>query len=319
MPFAATRRHQIWSVDLRYIEEHGLGTGKPLYIISILDNYSRALLASLPSPRQDLTAYLVVLRAALLVHGAPETLVSDSGGIFLARQAQAIYRALGIEKREIARGQPWQNYVETHCNILRRMADHGFAQAADWGAFRAVHERFCGDYNAQAHFAHRARTDGRRSPARVLGFVHGTWCDPADLDRLFRGRARRRVDRHGFVRFRNWRFYGERGLRGAAAAVWICGATLTVEYDAETLAQYHVACAPDERHFRDVTAPRLFANRFPAPQPFLADLGTRDWRPTLRASAYRPPRRQPPGMPPQLALFATAAADAAATAGAVSG
>lgn len=44
------------------------------------------------------------MRAALLVHGAPETLVSDSGGICLARQAQAIYRALGIEKREIARG-----------------------------------------------------------------------------------------------------------------------------------------------------------------------------------------------------------------------
>ena len=128
MPFAATRRHQIWSVDLRYIEDHRLGTGKPLYVISILDNYSRALLASLPSPRQDLTAYLVVLRAALLAHGAPEVLVSDSGGIFLAKQAQALYRALGIEKREIARGQAWQNYVETHFNIMRRMADHGFAQ-----------------------------------------------------------------------------------------------------------------------------------------------------------------------------------------------
>lgn len=101
--------------------------------------------------------------------------------------------------------------------------------------------------------------------------------------------------------------------------MWVCGETLTVEHDAETLAQYHVACAPDERHFRDVTAPRLFANRFPAPQPSLADLGTRDWRPALRASAYRPQRRQPPGMPPQLALFATPDADAAATAGAVSG
>jgi putative transposase len=160
MPFAATRRHQIWSVDLRYIEEHGLETGKPLYVISILDNYSRALLASLPSPRQDLTAYLVVLRAALLAHGAPEALVSDSGSIFLAKQAQAIYHALGIEKRAIDRRQAWQNYVETHFNIVRRMADHGFAQATTWDEFRAVHERFCGDYNTQAHFAHRDRADG---------------------------------------------------------------------------------------------------------------------------------------------------------------
>lgn len=28
-PFAATRRHQIWSVDIRYIEDHGLDTTKP--------------------------------------------------------------------------------------------------------------------------------------------------------------------------------------------------------------------------------------------------------------------------------------------------
>ena len=32
---------------------------------------------------------------------------------------------------------------------------------------------------------------GRRSPAAVLGWVQGAWCDPADLDRLFRLRATR--------------------------------------------------------------------------------------------------------------------------------
>ncbi len=68
--------------------------------------------------------------------------------------------ALGIEKRAIDRRQAWQNYVETHFNIVRRMADHGFAQATTWDEFRAVHERFCGDYNTQAHFAHRDRADG---------------------------------------------------------------------------------------------------------------------------------------------------------------
>ena len=84
-PFAATRRHQIWSVDIRYIEDHRLETPKPVYVIAVLENYSRALLASLLSPRQDLTAYLVVLRDALQRFGAPELLVSDSGGVFLAK------------------------------------------------------------------------------------------------------------------------------------------------------------------------------------------------------------------------------------------
>lgn len=75
-PFAATRRHQIWSVDIRYIEDHRLETRKPVYVIALLENYSRAMLASLLSPRQDLTAYLVVLRDVLQRFGTPEILVS---------------------------------------------------------------------------------------------------------------------------------------------------------------------------------------------------------------------------------------------------
>ena len=110
MPFAAQRRHQYWSVDIRYLEDHQLGTGKPVYVISILENFSRALLASAVSPRQDLTAYLSVLRAAMETHGAPEVLVSDSGGVFKANHAKAIYAALGIAHRQIDRGQAWQNY-----------------------------------------------------------------------------------------------------------------------------------------------------------------------------------------------------------------
>jgi putative transposase len=77
MPFAAQRRHQFWSVDVRCLEDHQLGTGKPVYALSILENFSRAFLASAISPRQDLTAYLMVLRAAVETHGAPEALVSE--------------------------------------------------------------------------------------------------------------------------------------------------------------------------------------------------------------------------------------------------
>ncbi len=40
-PFAATRRHQVWSVDIRYIEDHGLATTKPVYVIAVLENFSR--------------------------------------------------------------------------------------------------------------------------------------------------------------------------------------------------------------------------------------------------------------------------------------
>ena len=173
-----------------------LGTGKPVYVISILENFSRALLASAISPRQDLTAYLIVLRAAVETHGAPEVLVSDGGGVFKAKHAQAIYaRARDRARQQIDRGQAWQNYIETHFNVMRRMADYHYARATTWAELQAVHERFFHDYNHQPHFAHRERTDGRRSPAAVLGWVQGAWCDPADLDRLFRLRATRRAQR----------------------------------------------------------------------------------------------------------------------------
>jgi transposase len=292
MPFAAQRRHQYWSVDIRYLDDHQLGIGKPVYVISILENFSRALLASAISPRQDLTAYLIVLRAAMETHGAPEALVSDSGSVFKANHAKAIYIALGIAHRQIDRGQAWQNYIETHFNVMRRMADYHYAQAAAWTALQAIHERFFQDYNHQLHFAHQERTDGRRSPAAVLGWVQGTWCDPADLDRLFRLRATRVLNAHGYVRFRHWRLYGERGLAGARAAVWVWDETLTIEHAAETLAQYRVAVETDGRRLREVTDPRFFPTGHASPQPFLAPLDETAWHSARRLAPYRPRRKR---------------------------
>jgi transposase len=292
MPFAAQRRHQYWSVDIRYLDDHQLGTGKPVYVISILENFSRAILASAISPRQDLTAYLIVLRAAIATHGAPVALVTDGGGIFRANHAKAIYAALGIVHRQIDRGQAWQNYIETHFNVMRRMADYHYAQAVTWTALQAIHERFFQDYNHQAHFAHRERTDDRSSPAAVLSWVQGAWCDPADLDRLFRLRAARVLNAGGYIRFRHWRLYGERGLAGEQAAVWLWDNGLTVEYATETLAQYRVTFDADGRHFREVGEPRLFATDHASPQPFLPPLEDIAWHAAQRLEPYRPRRQR---------------------------
>jgi transposase len=311
MPFAAVRRQQFWSVDVRYVEDHQLGTGKPVYVISILENFSRAVLASAISPRQDLTAYLIVLRAAVETHGAPETLVSDGGSIFKAKHARAIYAALGIEKREIEQGQPWQNYVETHFNVMRRMADFHYARARSWPELQAVHDRFFADYNHQPHAAHGARPKGRQSPAAVLGWVHGAWCEPADLDRLFRLRTTRVLDANGSVRFRHWRLYGERGLAGERAAVWMAGETLTIEYRAEALVHYRVALEPDGHRLREVADPTPVPHRHPSPQPFLAPLDETTWHPARKLAPYRPRRKRERDVP-QEPLFA---ADVEASAG----
>jgi putative transposase len=279
-------------VSRRSIEDHALASEKPAYVVSVLENYSRALLASVISPRQDLTTYLIVLRAAIAAHGAPETLVSDSGSIFRANQARTIYRALGVKKTEIDRGHPWQNYIESHFAIMRRMADYHFAHATSWAELRAVHARFFDDYNHQPHTAHADRSKERRSPATVLGWVQGAWCDPADLDRLFRLQAARRFNASGGVRFRHWRRSGERGLGGKQAAVWVCGETVTVEYETEALAQYQVSFEADATRIREVNGAQLFPNRYESPQPYLPLLADIEWRPALRLTPYRPRRQR---------------------------
>ncbi len=84
MPFKATFRHEYWSVDVKYIEEHNLGFPEPIYLISVLENYSRACLSSKISATQNHWDYLEVLFAALPRFGAPKAIVSDGGAIFPA-------------------------------------------------------------------------------------------------------------------------------------------------------------------------------------------------------------------------------------------
>jgi putative transposase len=96
MPFKARFRQEIWSVDVRYIEEHGLGFPEPIYMISILENYSRSILASKMSLTQNQWDYMEVLFAALSRFGAPSALVSDGGGIFYCNKERLFFTEISI-------------------------------------------------------------------------------------------------------------------------------------------------------------------------------------------------------------------------------
>ncbi len=297
MPFAARRRHQFWSADVRYIDDHELGDRA--YVISILDNHSRAILSSALTRTQDLASYLSVLYAAVERYGSPEALVTDGGGIFRARQARAVYEALGTAKHEIERGRPWQNYIETHFNVQRRMADWHFAQAESWIELAGAHDRFVEDYNAQAHFAHEGRDDGRRSPAEVLGFASGVRHREEELRRaFFSARFVRVLDALGYTRFRHWRVYGEEALAGREAALWLAAESLTVEHAGEPLSRYEVRAEASTGELRSVARPRLFENshglRRPQQRLFALDaLGEGGWLKALKLEGYAPraPRR----------------------------
>ena len=97
------------------------------------------------------------------------------------------------------------------------MADWHFAQARAGRSSQQIHAAWVHDYNTQEHWAHLKRQDGRRSPAEVLDWVKGRVFDDQELAHSFAPiRSARRVDQAGYVRFRNWRIYGERGLADQA-------------------------------------------------------------------------------------------------------
>jgi transposase InsO family protein len=292
MPFATSRRHRSWTADVRYldaVDEHLVG-GKA-YAITLLENHSRAVLASAVSPAQDLSAFLSVLYAAIERYGSPEALVTDGGSVFRANHARRIYEALGIEKEEIERGRPWQSYVETMFNIQRRMADWHFAKAESWAELVAAHDAWVKDYNAQAHWAHRERDDGRRSPQEVLGWLTGVRYRPEDLERaFFSTRFTRKLDALGYATFRRFRLYGEEGLAGKEAAVWLQEKSLTLEYRREPLSRYDVEYVRGTDRLEEVGRPRLYETPHAPPQPKLFRLDTLGECGWLEGYAPRHPR-----------------------------
>lgn len=261
MPFASSRRHEYWSVDLRYLDmvDENLVDG-PAYAITVVENYSRMILASTVSQTQDLSAYLAVLYQAVERHGSPEALVTDSGSVFLANRAKEIYRMLGIEKHEIEKGQPWQNYSETTFAIQGRMADYHFQRAQSWSDLIEAHGKWVSDYNVQDHFAHEDRKDGKRSPREVLGWLTEVLrYHPRDLEKaFFSTRFSRRLDSSGYATFRRWRLYGEEALAGGEAALWLQDKSLMLEHNGEAISRYTVQSASDTGKLVSVSNPTLF-------------------------------------------------------------
>ncbi len=314
MPFAATERHQIWSADVRHLDmvDEVLVGGKA-YVVSVMDNYSRAILSSAVTRKQDLSAFLSVLYRAVERHGAPGTLVTDSGSVFLSNRARAVYAKLGVRKEEIEKGRPWQNFSETTFGIQQRMADWHFQRAESWSELVAAHDRFVSDYNAQSHFAHRRREDGRRSPGEVLSWVAGIRFHPKDLERAFFSvRHARVVDVLGYATLMRWRLYAEEGLAGKEADLWLLENTLTLEHAGEPLSVYEVAYdAAGGRggtgRLLEVRRPTLFETPFAPGQMRLfglaETLGEEGWLKALRLEDYAPRRSRRPRMLQQV-LFA---------------
>ena len=196
----------------------------------------------------------------------------------------------------IEKQQAWQNYVETHFNLTRKMADAKFAQARAWEEMLAILRSFVNDYNVQRQWVHEKRDDGCHSPAQVLSWHKGTMYPESVLNRiLFATRYTRHLGRHGYIRFQDWR-QNARARTGTPAGqrVGLVISTLKLEQQAVTLSRYHVEVHEDRRHIQAMSRPHVAETVFRSPQLTLFDLGPDECLLYWKASAYAPRRRHAP-------------------------
>jgi hypothetical protein len=102
------------------------------------------------------------------------------------------------------------------------------------------------------------------------------------------------VKANGYIRFRHWELYSERGLARHHVTVWLSadGTTVTITYAHEPLAQYTAAPEAKGTRFKDVSLLQLFENQFPSPQLMLWNRNAVDWRPAVHHPRAAPPRQR---------------------------
>jgi transposase len=250
-PLPTTAPHQVWCIDVRYL---GKIDGHWLYSILLFDGYSRALVGAGCFDRQNFSRIVQVCRQAIAQWGAPDTIVSDNAGVFLA--LSPCLQQLGIRWVPIARGHPWQNLAEGGFAIQRRMLDAYVAGCTDREAVYRQHAQFVQDYQFWGHWAHkRADTHGRiyyLAPEVILGHARGRVVAPSRLRRVFRLRqVTRRVWQQGQIRLHNFGLYVDHGLSGQRIEVLIYDEALRIEQAEHLLVSY--PCLYDTRQ-RRITA-----------------------------------------------------------------
>jgi hypothetical protein len=101
----------------------------------VLEGCSRTILAGALAPTEATWATLMVLYTACRCYGVPDTLISDSDGAYTSNEFEAVCARLQLshETIESTKGESYQNLVETHFNIQRRLYDYQFSLArAPW-------------------------------------------------------------------------------------------------------------------------------------------------------------------------------------------
>ena len=120
---------------------------------------------------------------------------------------------------------------------------------------------------------------GRTYPEEVLSRI------------LYATQFTRHLDKHGYIKFKNWRFFGEDGLAESEVCVWVYEGTLKIEYQATALSLYSVRLSPDQQ-ITEVTNPRSIETHFRSPQLDLWQVSDTEWLLALRRPETGPRKKR---------------------------
>lgn len=101
-----THRNHVWSYDFMADRTHD---GRPLKILTVIDEYSRQCLAIVVERRLQSDDVLNCLTELFVKHGVPEHIRSDNGSEFTAKIVRQWLHRLGVQTLFIEPGSPWEN------------------------------------------------------------------------------------------------------------------------------------------------------------------------------------------------------------------
>lgn len=112
-----THRNHVWAYDFVSCRTHD---GRPLKILTVLDEYTRECLATVVARRLRSDDVLHCLTNLFVTHGTPEHIRSDNGPEFTAKAVRRWLGKIGVTTVYIEPGSPWENgYNESFNGKLR--------------------------------------------------------------------------------------------------------------------------------------------------------------------------------------------------------
>ena len=99
-------RHHVWAYDFVADRTHD---GRPLKMLTVLDEYSRECLAIVVARRLRANDVLQTLSELFVKHGPPANLRSDNGPEFTAKVVREWLERVEVKTLYIEPGSPWEN------------------------------------------------------------------------------------------------------------------------------------------------------------------------------------------------------------------